>query len=87
MNTYDPADYIVYVHMARQATPRVTPAWSTGTSDRLPSGYANESPRTRLRGCIFVGPPAGKPRRVARADECCDGSHEDTQARIAARVA
>ena len=55
MNTYDPSDYIVYVHMdctfpaSESSVPRVPAA------HRLPSDYANESPRTRLRRSIAPG--------------------------------
>jgi hypothetical protein len=49
MNTYDPADYIVYVSMDRSFAPSGTPAASVAAAHRLPSGYANGSPRTRLR--------------------------------------
>ena len=47
MNTYDPSDYIVYVRMDR--TPAaLTVSWSPA-EHQLPSGYANQSPRTSLR--------------------------------------
>jgi hypothetical protein len=63
MNTYDPADRIRYVHLSgpaatRSAATRPATTHSTtpdpATTDRgtacapLPSGYANQSPRTRL---------------------------------------
>jgi hypothetical protein len=66
MNTYDPADCIVYIHMARQVAHEVAPVWSTGAPDRLSPGYANESSLTRLTGSSSVRHPrAGKSRRVA----------------------
>jgi hypothetical protein len=49
MNTYDPADSIVYVHMAPQADPWSIPLIETRRCNPLPTGYANQSPRTRLR--------------------------------------
>ena len=49
MNTYDPADGIVYVHMAPQADPWSAPVIEARRCNTLPSGYANQSPRTRLR--------------------------------------
>jgi hypothetical protein len=49
MNTYDPADSIVYVHMAPQADPWSVPLIETRRCNPLPTGYANQSPRTRLR--------------------------------------
>ena len=46
MNIYDPSDYICYVTMDR----KVGPAAANGLmGHRLRSGYANASPRTRLR--------------------------------------
>jgi hypothetical protein len=50
MNTYDPADYIVYVSMDRTYSPS-TASLAAGVvaAHRLPNGYANGSPRTRLR--------------------------------------
>lgn len=50
MNTYDPARYIVYVHMARETDAYSTPLVRTPRCCRLPVGYANKSARTRLRG-------------------------------------
>jgi hypothetical protein len=57
MNTYDPAHYIVYVSMDRTFTatgslaPSIPPA-----AHRLPGGYANQSPRTRLRRAAAAEP-------------------------------
>jgi hypothetical protein len=49
MNTYDPADYIVYVRMDRTLSPDPLPVPSARPAHRLPRGYANQSPGTRLR--------------------------------------
>lgn len=46
MNTYDPADHVRYVTMDRKLGPF---AAAGRTEQRLPSGYANASPATRLR--------------------------------------
>ncbi|SDX30173.1 hypothetical protein SAMN05660209_00087 [Geodermatophilus africanus] len=54
MNTYDPADLTVYVHLAGPAHARSSPASVGTTCTPLPAQYANQSPRTRL------------PRRPAR---------------------
>ncbi len=55
MNTYDPSDYIVYVHMDRTFPASESPLPRVPAAHRLPSGYANESPRTRLRRTISAG--------------------------------
>ena len=49
MNTYDPADFILYVHMSRSLTPWARTDAGNLVESRLPSGYANQSPSTRLR--------------------------------------
>ena len=49
MNTYDPSDHILYVHMSGPADARWTPADSATVCTALPAGYANQSPRTRLQ--------------------------------------
>ncbi len=65
MNTYDPAHYIVYVSIgnapraAGMSAPAPTPAPAAAAAamaaamaapeHRLPRGYADASPRTRLR--------------------------------------
>ena len=59
MNTYDPANYIVYVSMARTFPASAPQAEAVAVEHRLPSGYANGSPLTRLRRT----PPAGFPNR------------------------
>jgi len=43
VNTYDPADRILYVHLAPHSAPEIS-----ATCHSLPAGYANGSPRTRL---------------------------------------
>ena len=50
VNTYDPKTSIVYVHMARETDAYSTPLVRTPRCGRLPAGYANRSPRTRLSG-------------------------------------
>jgi hypothetical protein len=55
MNTYDPSDHIHYVHLSGPAQARSPEAQvqvqanSETTCATLPSGYANQSPRTRLQ--------------------------------------
>jgi hypothetical protein len=49
MNTYDPSDRILYVHLSGPADSRPAPAARTTTCTALPSGYANQSPHTRLQ--------------------------------------
>ena len=49
LNTYDPMDCIVYHHMARETDPYAVPVTSGRSCTRLPSQYANRSPRTCLR--------------------------------------
>jgi hypothetical protein len=51
VNTYDPADRVIYVHMARESDPYAIPVTSTRTGNRLPVGYANSSHSTCLSGC------------------------------------
>jgi hypothetical protein len=48
VNTYDPANGLVYRHMVRETDPYAIPVTSSRSSDRLPAGYSNSSPRTRL---------------------------------------
>jgi hypothetical protein len=55
MNTYDPSDYILYVHMDRTFPASESPLARVPAAHRLPGGYANESPRTRLRRAISAG--------------------------------
>ncbi len=50
MNVYDPTKRIVYVHLASEVVRHGTPLRTEDpTPDRLPDGYANQSPRTRVR--------------------------------------
>jgi hypothetical protein len=63
MKTYDPSDYIVYVRMDRTSAASESPSARVPAADRLPRGYANESPRTRLRRTISAGQVS---RSVAR---------------------
>lgn len=48
MNTYDPADSIVYRHMNRRTDPYAVPVPNTCTNRRLPAGYVNSSACTRV---------------------------------------
>ena len=56
MNTYDPSDYIVYVHTDRTFHASESSLAHDPAAHRLPREYANESPRTRLRRTISAGP-------------------------------
>ena len=47
MNLYYPADRICYVHLSGPVEARRTVADTTTVCSLLPSGYANQSPRTR----------------------------------------
>jgi hypothetical protein len=49
MNTYDPSDRILYVHLSGPAASRPAPVDSAPACTPLPSGYANQSPGTRLQ--------------------------------------
>ena len=49
VNTYDPAEAILYVHMARETDPYAIPVENRRTCTRLPAGYSNTSARTRIR--------------------------------------
>jgi hypothetical protein len=55
MNTYDPSDYIVYVRMDCTFPASENHSARVPAAHRLPRGYANESPRTRLRRTISAG--------------------------------
>ena len=51
MRTYDPADDILYVHLAQQsAVPATSPA-ARDECHRLPAGYANVALRARIGEC------------------------------------
>jgi hypothetical protein len=64
MNTYDPSDYIVYVHTDRTFHAAESSSAHDPAAHRLPRGYADESPRTRLRRSIPAGPLNRSPARV-----------------------
>jgi hypothetical protein len=50
VNVYDPADRMIYVHLAGPAADRTpAPADRPAECHRLPAAYANQSPRTLLR--------------------------------------
>jgi hypothetical protein len=55
MNTYDPSDYIVYIRMDRTCPESQSPLARVPVALRLPRGYANESPRTRVRRTTSAG--------------------------------
>jgi hypothetical protein len=48
MRTYDPADDILYVHLAQQPAVPATPPAACDECDRLPAGYANVALRARI---------------------------------------
>jgi hypothetical protein len=50
VNVYDPADRVLYVHIAREMDPYSTPLEGGRTYRRLPVGYANRSLHTCLKG-------------------------------------
>ena len=58
MRTYDPADGIVYVHLAQHPTAPATPPHAHDECHRLPAGYANASLQGRLgeRRAVSVRP-------------------------------
>jgi hypothetical protein len=58
VNTYDPMDGIVYRHMIPQGTVCSVPITGTPPIHRLPTGYANGSPRTYLRAGRRLNPAA-----------------------------
>ncbi len=49
MNLYDPMNRIVYRHLDQQRDRGFIAVTSADTVNRMPSGYANRSPRTYLR--------------------------------------
>ncbi|HET6391941.1 MAG TPA: hypothetical protein VFG13_03900 [Blastococcus sp.] len=55
MRTYDPADHILYVHLAQDPAVRATPPPARDVCHRLPAGYANASPRAGIGGPRPVG--------------------------------
>jgi hypothetical protein len=54
VKTYDPAEQILYVHMAREEDPYSTPLESSRTCRRIPDGYANRSHRIHLRATAHL---------------------------------
>jgi hypothetical protein len=48
MRTYDPADHILYVHLAQDPAVPATPPRVQEECHRLPAGYANASLRARI---------------------------------------
>lgn len=52
MRTYDPADHILYLHLAQ---PPAAPQHAHDECHRLPAGYPNESLRPRLGAPRAVG--------------------------------
>ena len=48
MRTYDPADGILYVHLAQHAATPAAPPHEQDECHRLPAGYANVSLRAEL---------------------------------------
>jgi hypothetical protein len=50
MRTYDPADSIRYVHLGQQSVDAAPRRPADDECHRLPTGYANASPGTRLPG-------------------------------------
>jgi hypothetical protein len=49
VNTYDPMDCIVYRHLDARTGSRSAADAAARSMNELPSGYANDSPRTHLR--------------------------------------
>lgn len=48
MRTYDPADHILYVHLAQQPAVAAEPPHAHDECHRLPADYANVSLRARI---------------------------------------
>ena len=48
MRTYDPADHILYVHLAQQPAVSAEPTLAHDECHRLPADYANVSLRARI---------------------------------------
>ena len=48
MRTYDPADHILYVHLAQQPAVSTEPPHAHDECHRLPADYANVSLRARM---------------------------------------
>jgi hypothetical protein len=58
VNTYDPRNDILYVHLARDVDSYAIPFGKARSCSRLPVGYANRSPRTCLQ---HRRSPSGRP--------------------------
>jgi hypothetical protein len=58
VRTYDPADSITYVHLGQRPTAPATAPHTRDECHRLPTGYANASPRARLGGRLVSDRPA-----------------------------
>ena len=56
MRTYDPADSILYVHLAQDPAVRAAPAPAQDECHRLPADYANASLRPRSRPALVLLP-------------------------------
>jgi hypothetical protein len=67
VNTYDPAARILYVHVCRGTESWAAPSGSGHTHRKLPSGYANRSPRTCL-GSGRTARGAGRPQSPSSVD-------------------
>jgi hypothetical protein len=48
MRTYDPADDILYVHLAQHTVAAAAPPHADDECHRLPAGYANVSLRAKI---------------------------------------
>ena len=68
MKVYDPAERIVYVHLASSARGHD----AAPVLERLPAGYANQSPRTRVRRDPSSLDAAPEPLAVVRSDPARD---------------
>ncbi|MGY1639031.1 hypothetical protein ACI78V_20490 [Geodermatophilus sp. SYSU D00742] len=58
MRTYDPADHILYVHLAQDPAVPPAPPPAHDECRRLPAGYANGALRSRIGrpGAVAVRP-------------------------------
>jgi hypothetical protein len=75
VNTYDPADSILYVHMTQEMDPYSTSLEGGRTYCRLPVEYANRSSRTCLRD-RFKSSSAGLPPSESELVEAGPGDQE-----------
>jgi hypothetical protein len=76
MRTYDPADRIRYVHLAQE--PAAPPPRADDGCQRLPTGYANASPGTRL-----PAPDGGRPALVLLPGGSAESSASTPALRLA----